>query len=87
MKITVDPFLPLNHQKRRRIVEQLNILYKTKWNKLHKVLIERVNTMVNQNSPQIFQFLPASFGYYIICLRLNIHESLLRTYFCCISAS
>ena len=40
MKITVVPFLPLNHPKRRRIVELLNLLYKTKWNKLNKVLIE-----------------------------------------------
>ena len=29
--------------------------------------------MVNQNSPQIFHFLSASFGYYIICLRLQIY--------------
>ena len=42
MKITVDPFLPLNHPKRRRIVELLNLLYKTKWNKLNKVLIEQL---------------------------------------------
>ena len=30
MKITVVPFLPLNHQKRRRIIELLNLLYNTK---------------------------------------------------------
>ena len=34
--------------------------------------------MVNQNLPQIFHFLPASFGYYIICLRLKIYMS----YYC-----
>ena len=37
-----------------------------------------VNTMVNQNSPQIFHFLPASFGYHIICLRLQIYMN----YYC-----
>ena len=42
MMITVVPFLPLNHQKRRRIVQVLNLLYKTKWKKLNKVLIERL---------------------------------------------
>ena len=34
--------------------------------------------MVNQNLPQIFHFLPASFGYYIICLRLKIYMN----YYC-----
>ena len=34
--------------------------------------------MVKQNLPQIFHFLPASFGYYIICLRLQIYMS----YYC-----
>ena len=34
--------------------------------------------MVDQNLPQIFYFLPASFGYYIICLRLKIYMS----YYC-----
>ena len=34
--------------------------------------------MVNQNSPQIFHFLSASFGYYIICLRLQIYMN----YYC-----
>ena len=34
--------------------------------------------MVNQSSPQIFHCLPASFGYYIICLRLQIYMN----YYC-----